>query len=131
MQEKPFVQPSYSDKKLEVIGLRNSLHMGQIQVALADPVRLCQGADRCRACVEQRAGSELVLRSKAAISLHVDGEPWQQTVKRCALCCCRVLACCLLRSGRCRRLAVHCIVGILLQHLLITVFACRTLGRFV
>jgi hypothetical protein len=42
-EHKPFVTPSHSDRLLEVIGVRSSFHMGQIQVGLTDPVRLCQG----------------------------------------------------------------------------------------
>jgi len=64
-EEKPFFKPSISDKMIEVIGVRNSLHMGQIQVGLGDPVRICQGR-------------ELLIRSSHAISLQCDGEPWTQ-----------------------------------------------------
>lgn len=40
---KNFVEQSFSDGVLEVIGVQNALHLGQCQVGFSSPVRLCQG----------------------------------------------------------------------------------------
>lgn len=54
--------PSPMDKRLEVVGIRDSLHMGQIQVGLAEAVKLGQG-------------TEIHIKCSSALSLEVDGEP--------------------------------------------------------
>lgn len=57
--------PSPMDKRLEVVGIRDSLHMGQIQVGLAEAVRLGQGGD-------------IHVKCATALPLEVDGEPCEE-----------------------------------------------------
>jgi len=58
--------PSTHDRLLEVVGVRDSLHMGQIQVGLADAYRLAQGR------------SIKIISPTSSLPLQVDGEPWPQ-----------------------------------------------------
>ena len=40
---KNFVEQSFSDGMIEVIGVQSALHLGQCQVGFSSPIRLCQG----------------------------------------------------------------------------------------
>lgn len=40
---KNFVEQSFSDGLIEVIGVQSALHLGQCQVGFSSPIRLCQG----------------------------------------------------------------------------------------
>ena len=40
---KSFIEQSFSDGILEVIGVQSALHLGQCQVGFSSPIRLCQG----------------------------------------------------------------------------------------
>jgi len=53
------------DELLEVVGLYSSLHVGKIQVSLAEPLRLGQA-------------SEIKIVIHESVPIQVDGEPWQQ-----------------------------------------------------
>ena len=56
---------SYSDGLLEVIGLTDIVHMGQVQVGIDEPFQVAQGG-------------RIVLRSKVenmVLNLQIDGEP--------------------------------------------------------
>uniref|UniRef100_A0A4W3GV06 Diacylglycerol kinase n=1 Tax=Callorhinchus milii TaxID=7868 RepID=A0A4W3GV06_CALMI len=66
MGDEPYPQASCDDGLLEVVGVYGSFHCAQIQVKLANPVRLGQ-AHTVR----------LVLRS-GSMPMQVDGEPWAQ-----------------------------------------------------
>eukprot|EP00808_Paulinella_micropora_P026939 g1772.t1 len=60
-----FKTPSFNDGLLEVVGIRNSLHMIQIQVGLTRAIRLGQG-------------KEVLLETAKPTLVQVDGEPWHQ-----------------------------------------------------
>eukprot|EP00388_Colpodella_angusta_P043293 GDKK01059047.1.p1 GENE.GDKK01059047.1~~GDKK01059047.1.p1 ORF type:complete len:192 (+),score=42.75 GDKK01059047.1:828-1403(+) len=55
-------QQSTRDGVIEVVGVRSAFHLGQVQVGLAEPLRVAQG----------RA---LVLRINTELPMQVDGEP--------------------------------------------------------
>ncbi len=38
-----FIEQNFSDKILEVIGIKSVLHLGQCQVGFSSPLRICQG----------------------------------------------------------------------------------------
>ncbi|XP_005999987.1 diacylglycerol kinase epsilon [Latimeria chalumnae] len=66
MGDEPFPLARYYDGLLEVVGVYGSFHCAQIQVKLANPVRLGQ-AHTVR----------LILKS-SRMPMQVDGEPWEQ-----------------------------------------------------
>lgn len=59
-----FSPPSSKDQLIEVVGVRNSLHMGVIQIGLGRSVRLGQG-------------KKVEITCKKPMNLQVDGEPWR------------------------------------------------------
>lgn len=44
-QTQDFTKQSYSDGKLEIIGLSDVVHMGQVQVGMDSPFQLAQGSE--------------------------------------------------------------------------------------
>ena len=56
---------SYSDKKLELVGIQDTFHMSQVSVGLQTGRRLAQ-------C------SEIVIKTRKRFPMQVDGEPWMQ-----------------------------------------------------
>ncbi|KAK3091123.1 hypothetical protein FSP39_017271 [Pinctada imbricata] len=65
--ESEFKQPRYDDGLLEVMGLYSSFHIAQLQVGLADPIKLGQAKV-----------VKISLRD-SNVPMQVDGEPWEQT----------------------------------------------------
>ncbi|VDH97788.1 diacylglycerol kinase (ATP) [Mytilus galloprovincialis] len=59
--------PSYNDGLLEVMGLYSSFHIAQLQVGLAQPLRLGQ------------AKKVKITILKGKVPMQVDGEPWEQS----------------------------------------------------
>ena len=43
-EDRKFQKQSFSDGLIEVIGIRSTLHLGQVQIKLSSPVRVCQGS---------------------------------------------------------------------------------------
>eukprot|EP00457_Paulinella_chromatophora_P002805 gb/GEZN01002810.1/.p1 GENE.gb/GEZN01002810.1/~~gb/GEZN01002810.1/.p1 ORF type:complete len:711 (-),score=72.63 gb/GEZN01002810.1/:6-2138(-) len=60
-----FVSPAFDDVLMEVVGIRNSLHMVQVQLGLARGIRLGQG-------------KVVEIKTSKSILIQVDGEPWPQ-----------------------------------------------------
>lgn len=58
---------SCQDGMLDIVSIRGAFHLGQIRVGLSHAQRLCQ----CRLAT-------VVIKRRTAI--HIDGEPWRQTV---------------------------------------------------
>ncbi|XP_035694304.1 diacylglycerol kinase epsilon-like [Branchiostoma floridae] len=58
---------SFNDGILEVVGLHSSFHMGQVRIAMADPIRLGQARV-----------VKLTLQKGTKMPVQVDGEPWEQ-----------------------------------------------------
>ena len=58
---------SCQDGMLDVVSIRGAFHLGQIRVGLSHAKRLCQ-------CHE----ATVIIKRKTAV--HIDGEPWRQTV---------------------------------------------------
>jgi len=56
-------ESSIRDGKLDVVGVMGTLHLGQTQVGLAAPIKICQ-------C------SEIDIHIKRSIPMQADGEPW-------------------------------------------------------
>jgi len=62
-----FTPLSIDDRKLEVVGIKNSVHLGQVQLGLSSPVFLGQGAK-----------ITLSYDTDYPLPLQIDGEPWLQ-----------------------------------------------------
>uniref|UniRef100_A0A6B2L393 Diacylglycerol kinase n=1 Tax=Arcella intermedia TaxID=1963864 RepID=A0A6B2L393_9EUKA len=61
----PDVSPqSVNDRKIEVVGIKNSVHLGQVQIGMMSPVFLGQG-------------SNIVIKMTKKIEVQLDGEPWE------------------------------------------------------
>lgn len=58
---------SCQDGMLDIVSIRGAFHLGQIRVGLSHAQRLCQ----CR---------EATIIIKRRTAIHIDGEPWRQTV---------------------------------------------------
>ena len=58
---------SCQDGMLDIVSIRGAFHLGQIRVGLSQAQRLCQ----CREAT-------VIIKRKTAV--HIDGEPWRQTV---------------------------------------------------
>lgn len=58
---------SCQDGMLDIVSIRGAFHLGQIRVGLSHAQRLCQ----CREAT-------VIIKRKTAV--HIDGEPWRQTV---------------------------------------------------
>jgi hypothetical protein len=58
---------SCQDGMLDIVSIRGAFHLGQIRVGLSHAKRLCQ----CREAT-------VIIKRKTAV--HIDGEPWRQTV---------------------------------------------------
>lgn len=58
-----FSEPRMDDGLFELIGFRDSLHVGLIQLGLTTPLRLAQGRSA-------------VVRTRGPLPIQVDGEPW-------------------------------------------------------
>lgn len=62
---KEYRKDSYSDGIIEVIGLSDVIHMGQVQVGLDSPLQLGQGTE-----IEIRS-----LKANTILPIQIDGEP--------------------------------------------------------
>jgi len=62
-----YVPLSINDKILEVIGIKNSVHLGQVQLGMACPVFIGQGAN-----------ISLSFGGQVPLPVQIDGEPWLQ-----------------------------------------------------
>jgi len=58
---------SIEDKKLEVVGIKNSVHLGQVQMGMSSPVFIGQGAN-----------ISLSIGGTDPLPVQIDGEPWLQ-----------------------------------------------------
>lgn len=63
--ENPIPEQSYNDKLLEVIGVKSTLHIGQMMIGLSEPYRFPQG-------------KSIVIKVFDQLPMQVDGEPWLQ-----------------------------------------------------
>eukprot|EP00117_Sycon_ciliatum_P049674 scpid74696/ scgid35178/ Diacylglycerol kinase epsilon; Diglyceride kinase epsilon len=62
-----YAPSSFSDGKLEVMGLYSSLHIARLQISLADPLRLGQAKS-----------VKITIKSSSPLPCQADGEPWEQ-----------------------------------------------------
>jgi len=65
---------SFQDGKLEVVAVNGALHLGQLQVGLSKPVKICQ----CQ---------RVELITKRPFPMQVDGEPWAQEESHIKITC--------------------------------------------
>lgn len=65
---------SFSDGKIEVIGIVSSFHMAQLQVGLNKPIRLGQAR-------------HVRIRMIESFPVQADGEPWIQTPSEINITC--------------------------------------------
>jgi len=63
--EEPFSPLSISDEMVEVVGIKNSVHLGQICVGASSPIFLAQG-------------KKVTISLKKDLHVQIDGEPWLQ-----------------------------------------------------
>lgn len=71
-------QQCIHDKLIEVVGFKSLFHLGQVQVGLATPVRICQGRN-ISITLPQKAplqidGEPMMLQEKATLKITYDGE---------------------------------------------------------
>jgi hypothetical protein len=57
---------SCQDGKLDIVSIRGTFHLGQIQVGLSNATKLCQASE-----------VKIILKRKVAVQ--IDGEPWRQS----------------------------------------------------
>jgi len=60
---------SINDRKLEVVGIKNSVHLGQVQIGIASPIYIGQG-------------EKIVIslnNTEIPLPVQIDGEPWLQS----------------------------------------------------
>eukprot|EP00123_Amoebidium_parasiticum_P000682 comp11550_c0_seq1/m.6012 comp11550_c0_seq1/g.6012 ORF comp11550_c0_seq1/g.6012 comp11550_c0_seq1/m.6012 type:complete len:949 (-) comp11550_c0_seq1:1327-4173(-) len=72
-QQPTFVKQSISDGMLEVVGVKSSLHVGQIKVSLSSGSRLGQGDEVVIHLDTEQPQEE-------GMPMQVDGEPWEQKI---------------------------------------------------
>mmetsp|Transcript_1224 Transcript_1224/g.2786 ORF Transcript_1224/g.2786 Transcript_1224/m.2786 type:complete len:207 (+) Transcript_1224:352-972(+) len=60
-----FSHSSMHDGMLDVVAVKGSLHLGEVNVGLARPTQICQGR-------------EITIVTSSPTAMQVDGEPWMQ-----------------------------------------------------
>jgi diacylglycerol kinase (ATP) len=60
-------KPSVDDKLIEIVGVKNSFHLGQIKAGTSNAIRLAQAGH-----------VKIAIKTDTPLPVQVDGEPWEQ-----------------------------------------------------